>query len=438
MNKLTISIFGLGYVGIVSSACFARDGISVLGVDVDQKKVDLINNGESPIVENGLGELLASGVQNKMVKATTDYTYAVMNSQVSIVCVGTPSREDGALDLKYVFRVCEQIGEVLKSKKEPHTIIIRSTVIPGTTEKCQQIINEHSGGSHFVGFNPEFLREGTAIHDFDDPPYTVVGTKHDEVKKVIEQLYATVDAPLHVMDAAEAELVKYTANAWHATKVNFANEIGRIAKSNNVNGRTVMEIISSDKKLNISEVYMKPGFAYGGSCLPKDVRALDYYSKINNISLPLISSLSKSNNSHLDFVLDTIMRKGYKKIGMLGLAFKAGTDDLRESPAVELAERLIGKGCSVKIMDPAVQETKLTGSNKEYIENKIPHLFALMVKSSQELLDHSDLIVVTHGAAEFREVLTERKEKTKILDLTGIYKNFITAEAKVHYEGICW
>ena len=440
MSRLTVSIFGLGYVGIVSAACFARDGINVIGVDVNESKVDEINQGKAPIIESGLGELLKQGVTNNRIKATTDYKEAVENSDVSIISVGTPSRGDGALDLKYVYRVCEQIGEVLAEKESEHVVILRSTVFPGTTKECEQIIQDKAGHDNFsIGFNPEFLREGSAIKDFDDPAYTIIGTDDDKTEEVVKRLYATVDAPIHTIAPEEAELIKYASNAWHATKINFANEIGRIAKDVDVNGRTVMDILVSDTKLNTSEAYMKPGFAYGGSCLPKDVRALDYYGKVNNLSLPLISSLSESNKAQLDFAYKYIASKDVKNIGMLGLAFKPGTDDLRESPAVELAERLIGKGYNLKIIDPAVYKSKLIGSNKEFIENKIPHLSKLMVNDSQELVDHAELLLVTHGAAEFREILDANEQDKIIFDLTGIFKNGIPSdELNGRYEGISW
>jgi GDP-mannose 6-dehydrogenase len=287
---------------------------------------------------------------------------------------------------------------------------------------------------HFA-FNPEFLREGAAIKDFDDAPFTVIGTKSKTAVSYIRKLYATVDAPVYVVKPEEAELLKYAANSWHATKIGFTNEIGRLAKFSGVDARKVMEMLVLDKKLNVSTAYMKPGFAYGGSCLPKDVRAIEYFGKINNINLPIINALSLSNNAHIELALDLIISKNKRKLGLLGLSFKSDTDDLRESPAVELSERLLGKGFDLKILDHYVSESKLIGSNKEYIEKKIPHLSRLMVDSPDELLDHSEIIIVTHGAAEFRTILDTINNETIIIDLTGILKEDIEYS---NYEGIAW
>ncbi len=433
---MTVSVFGLGYVGIVSSSCFARDGIKVIGVDLNENKVGNINKGISPIIETGLAELLKSGVENQRIFATTDLTKAVEESEVSLISVGTPSREDGALDLSYVNRVCEDIANVANDLKKEHTIIVRSTVFPGTTDGLEKRLKDKYGEAklHF-GFNPEFLREGTAIQDFDDAAYTIIGSSDEKAIKWTKRLYATVDAPDILMKPSEAELIKYAANSWHATKIAFANEIGRIGKFLNVDSRKVMEVLVSDKKLNTSKAYMRPGFAYGGSCLPKDVRAIEYFAKVNNIDLPLLASLSKSNQSQIDLATKLILKANPKQVGILGLAFKSGTDDLRESPAVVLSENLLSKGITIKILDHAVQESKLMGSNLDYIKSKIPHLSDLIVGDAKNLLQGSDMIVVTHGAAEFREILDQVKGHVKILDLSGILKSGVEYSK---YEGIAW
>jgi len=433
---MNVSIFGLGYVGIVTAGCFARDGIKVIGVDINPDKVNNINNGISPIIEKGLKELIEEGLSQRRISATTNLEEAIIKTNVSLISVGTPSRSDGALDLQYVERVVKNIAEAVSRKKHPHTIIIRSTIFPGTTRYLEEMSKKHTKGTplHFA-FNPEFLREGAAIKDFDEAPFTVIGTDSNTAVSYIKKLYATVDAPVYVVQPEEAELLKYAANSWHATKIGFTNEIGRLAKFLGVDARKVMEMLVLDKKLNISTAYMKPGFAYGGSCLPKDVRAIEYFGKINNINLPIINALSLSNNAHIELALDLIINKNKRKLGLLGLSFKSDTDDLRESPAVELSERLLGKGFDLKILDHYVSESKLIGSNKEYIEKKIPHLSRLMVDSPDELLDHSEIIIVTHGAAEFRTILDTINGETIIIDLTGILKEDIEYS---NYEGIAW
>ncbi|MEL6561987.1 MAG: nucleotide sugar dehydrogenase [Bacteroidota bacterium] len=433
---MTVSVFGLGYVGIVSSSCFARDGINVIGVDVSKFKVDNINRAIPPIIESGLTELLKDGIRSKRIEATIDVKYAIENSDVSLISVGTPSREDGALDLSYVDKVCEDIAAIVHNLGKEHTIVIRSTVLPGTTKAIEKrLVGKYEGVKLNFAFNPEFLREGTAIKDFDEAPYTIIGSANDVAIEMVKALYATIDAPFHLMDASEAELIKYAANSWHATKIAFANEIGRVGKHLNINSRRVMDILVSDKKLNTSKAYMKPGFAYGGSCLPKDVRAIDYFGKVNNISLPLLGSLAESNKAQVDLATKLILSKKPVKVGLLGLAFKSGTDDLRESPAVSLAENLLSKGIELSILDNAVHESKLIGSNKDYIESRIPHLSDLIVSSSQQLLKESDLIVVTHGAAEFRQILDSVKGKVSIIDLSGIFNENIDYSK---YEGIAW
>ncbi|MEM0940075.1 MAG: nucleotide sugar dehydrogenase [Bacteroidota bacterium] len=433
---MTVSIFGLGYVGVVSAVCFARDGINVIGVDINQDKIDKINKGIPPIVEKGLNELLKRGLNQSRITATSVIKKAIESSDVSVVSVGTPSREDGALDLHYVRRVCEDIAQVVYELEKDHTLIIRSTVFPGTTTEIEEHLRSKFVGIKLhMGFNPEFLREGTAIQDFDEAAYTIIGSEDIIAIDAVRRLYATVDAPIHEISPQEAELIKYAANFWHATKIAFANEIGRIANHLHVDGRTVMDILVSDEKLNISKAYMKPGFAYGGSCLPKDVRAIEYFSKVNGIRLPLVSSLAESNQAQIDLAMKMVMDVNAKKVGILGLAFKSGTDDLRESPSVTLAEKLLGKGVVLRILDSAVQKSKLIGTNLDYISSKIPHLSEMIVSSPWDLIDHSELIIVTHGAAEFRQIIEQVKGETWILDLTGIYREKVEY---LKYRGIAW
>jgi GDP-mannose 6-dehydrogenase len=433
---MTVSIFGLGYVGVVTSACFARDGINVIGVDINPDKVKNINNAIPPIIEPGLEELLREGVHSGRIRAVNSVQEAIDNSQVSLISVGTPSREDGALDLQYVERVCDNIAEAVENKKKPHVLIIRSTVFPGTTSRIEEMtLKKYPNINLAFGFNPEFLREGAAIRDFDEAAYTIIGTDNDIAEAFVRKMYATVDSPVHVVRKEEAELIKYAANAWHATKITFSNEIGRLGKNVGIDARKVMKILVSDEKLNTSPVYMRPGFAYGGSCLPKDVRAINYYAKVNNVSLPLMNSLSESNYAQIELAIGLILKRNMSKVGLLGLSFKSGTDDLRESPAVELAERILGKGIELKILDHSVSESKLIGSNKSYIDQKIPHLSRLMVESEDELIEHSDLIVVTHGASEFRTILNKVKGDRPILDLTGIFSGTVEYS---NYEGIAW
>jgi GDP-mannose 6-dehydrogenase len=433
---MKVSVFGLGYVGAVTLACLSRDGIGVIGVDLSADKVALLNAGKAPIIELGLSELLQAGAESGRLRATTSAKEAVIETDMTLVSVGTPSQPSGALMLSAVHKVCEEIGAAVKAKGRSHVVVIRSTVLPGTTERCGEILREHAGDIPVhVAFNPEFLREGTAIRDYDQPPYTIIGTNDPAAEHALREMYATVQAPVIVVDSSAAEMLKLTANAWHATKIAFANEIGRVAKSVGVDGRVVMDIITQDNKLNISSAYMRPGFAYGGSCLPKDVRALTYFAKVENIDLPLLSSLPPSNIAQVELAVERVLMTKKRRVGLLGLAFKAGTDDLRESPAVALAERLMGKGCDLRILDNAVRQSKLIGANLSYIENHIPHLSSLLVSSAAELLEHAEVVVVTHGAAEFREIIAQINPTTPIIDLAGIMR--ISPEGKT-YEGIAW
>lgn len=414
---MKISVFGLGYVGAVSAACLARNGHKVIGVDINPEKVARVTRGEATVIEPGLGELLAEGVKAGRISATISAQDAVAATDVSLISVATPSRPDGALDLAALDAVCAQIGRAVDAKGSPHIVIIRSTVLPGTTERCAGLMRQFAGSIPIhVAFNPEFLREGCAVADFNAPPYTIVGTTDPVAEQAARELYATIPAPLLVTLPAVAELIKLAANAWHAAKICFANEIGRLAASAGVDGRKVMEILVQDTKLNISPAYLRPGFSFGGSCLPKDLRSLLYFARHHNVELPLLASLGRSNQIPIERATERVLAQGKPRVGLLGLAFKPGSDDLRESPAVELAERLIGKGCDVRIYDPTVRDSKLVGSNRTYVEQHLPHLSKLLVADAKELVRHAELLVLMHDTPEFRAIV--RQAGLSFLDLT--------------------
>ncbi len=433
---MKISIFGLGYVGAVTAACLARDGHQVIGVDLNPDKVALIARGESPIIEPGLEDLLQQGVSSGRIQATTDAEAAIMKSEISLISVGTPAMERGEPDLCYVLNVCKDIASAIKKKNSPHVVMLRSTVPPGTLKHCQNLMAEiaDSGLIH-TAFNPEFLREGSAIRDYDCPPYTIIGTESSVAEKAVRDLYIQVKAKILVVKPEVAELVKYVANTWHATKVSFANEIGRLAKAFEVDGREVMNIIVQDEKLNVSPVYMRPGFAYGGSCLPKDLEALLYYARAKDVFVPLLNTIPTTNDLQIDIAVQKILSYGIKRIAVLGLSFKANTDDLRKSPTVPLVKRLLGEGCQVKIYDPAVHKTQLMGANLNYIQQHLPHFKNLLVAKPQEALEQSELIVVTHRTSEFQELLQEAHEETKIFDVVGVFDE---PPKRLQYQGLAW
>ena len=438
---MKVSVFGLGYVGSVSAASLAADGHEVIGVDVQRAKVDAVNAGQSPIVEPGLDELLASAVAEGRLRATTDTADAVANSDVSLLCVGTPSRKNGSLELEYLERVSEQIGAALRSKQDYHVVVVRSTVLPGTThEMVIPAIERESGKKYGDGFgvsvNPEFLREGTALADFRKPPLTLVGHNHAADASGTIALYQAIDAPLVSTSIRVAEMMKYASNTWHALKVCFANEIGNICKQVGVDSHEVMDIFCRDEKLNLSSYYLKPGFAFGGSCLPKDVRALQYRAKQVDVDLPVISHILPSNALQIQHAVDEVLETGKKKIGLLGFSFKAGTDDLRESPMVILAEALLGKGLSLTIYDQNVSLAKLVGKNKEYIENQIPHLSSLLCRTVDEVIARSEVIVIGNRSPEFAEALTQCREDQIVIDLVRL--PIVGSLLKADYRGICW
>jgi GDP-mannose 6-dehydrogenase len=438
---MRVSVFGLGYVGCVSAASFAGDGHEVVGVDVNDDKVAAINAGRSPIVEPGLDELLARCSAEGRLRATTDTAEAIRDSEVSLLCVGTPSRKNGSLDLTYLERVSEQVGAALKHKPGYQVVVVRSTVLPGTTHDVViPALERESGKKYGEGFgvsvNPEFLREGTALKDFRKPPLTLVGHNHAADASGTIALYQSIDAPLVSTSIRVAEVMKYTSNTWHALKVVFANEIGNLCKKLNVDSHEVMDIFCRDEKLNLSPYYLKPGFAFGGSCLPKDVRALQYRAKEMDVELPLISQILPSNKAQIQNALDQVLDAGKKKVGLLGFSFKAGTDDLRESPIVILAEALLGKGVSLCIYDKNVSLARLVGANKDYIEKQIPHLSSLLCNSIDEVIEKSEVIVVGNQAPEFADAIKQCRADQIVIDLVRlpVYGAAIQAD----YRGICW
>ncbi|MDT4954766.1 MAG: GDP-mannose 6-dehydrogenase [Acidobacteriota bacterium] len=438
---MKLSVFGLGYVGCVSAACFAREGHDVLGVDVSALKVEIINSGKSPIVESGIGELIGEMVSAGRLRATTDSREAIRDSEISLVCVGTPSNPNGSLDLTYIKRVCQEIGAALEGKSARHTIVLRSTMLPGTIETVVvptlEVYSGKKAGRDFgICVNPEFLREGTSLKDFYSPPFTLIGADDEETALVVRRLYSGVDAPSLVIGVKAAEMVKYACNCFHALKVSFANEVGNVCKELGIDSHEVMSVFCQDTKLNLSPYYLKPGFAFGGSCLPKDLRAITYKAKELDVETPLLSSVLQSNRGQVERAIEMVLRTGRKRIGVLGFSFKAGTDDLRESPMVALIETLIGKGMQLAIYDRDVQLARLFGANKEYIEREIPHVSQLMRPSIEEVLEHAEVLIIGNKADEFREVVaTNLRADQTVIDLVRLFDNRLTNGA---YQGICW
>ncbi|MEM9644081.1 MAG: UDP-glucose/GDP-mannose dehydrogenase family protein [Planctomycetota bacterium] len=436
---MKISVFGLGYVGAVSCACFAKLGHCVVGVDISSDKVKLINDGKSPIVEDGLDALITEGVETSRIRATQDVAAAISETDVSIVCVGTPSQLNGNIDLAYIYRVCEEIGRAIAKKDSFHSVVIRSTVVPGTIKRCRELIEEISGKSHGEDFgvasNPEFLREGTAISDFWNPPYTIIGSACLKTEQELKKLYEGIEAPVHCLRPEESEMIKYANNNFHAVKIAFANEIGNICKELGVDGQRVMEIVASDKKMNLSNYYLKPGFAFGGSCLPKDVRGLTYHANSLDLETPLLSSLLPSNRYQVQRGLDLIVNTGKRRIGFLGFAFKAGTDDLRESPVVELIETLLGKGFEISLYDANVLLSRLMGKNKHFLTSHIPHINRMLHESVDEVVESSDVIVIGNRSDEFQSIVAEPPAGKVVIDLVRLDGERTSGNG---YVGICW
>lgn len=437
----SISIFGLGYVGAVTAACLADRGFRVVGVDVNAQKIEMINQGRTPIVEEKIGEIVQQAVASKRLSATDDIAQAINETNASLICVGTPSLGNGDLDLTYVKRVAEEIGEALAKKDDYHQVILRSTVLPGTTDDIVlPILEKHSGKKAGVDFglcfNPEFLREGSSVKDFYAPPFTLVGVANEKDADVVRQIYGWLEAEFLVEDYRTAEMVKYINNSYHAVKVAFANEVGRLCESLDIDSHAVMNVFCKDTKQNLSAYYLKPGFAFGGSCLPKDLRAILYKAKSMDVSMELFQSTLVSNRTQVEAGVKLVEKLGSKQVGLLGLSFKAGTDDLRESPIVTLVETLLGKGYRIRIFDENVSLSRLVGSNKAYIESELPHISEMLYESMEEVIDASDTIVIGNPDPRFGEIIDSVPASKQIVDLVRIVPEWKSSAP--NYHGIGW
>jgi len=438
---MDISIFGLGYVGAVSLACLARDGHRVIGVDVDQAKLDLIAAGRTPVVEEGMVQLMADTVASGRVTVTRDVRDAVMRTELSLICVGTPSAANGSQDQSAMLGLAKDLGAAMRDKRTTHVFAFRSTLVPGTVEDTlRPIIEIESGkkdGSDFhICFQPEFLREGSSIKDYDKPPYTIVGANAAAPADLLRRLFGHLPCALHETTVRAAEMVKYCCNNFHALKITFANETARLCEALRVDPFEVMDLVCRDTQLNLSKAYLKPGFAFGGSCLPKDLRATLYLAKTHDVELPMLGAILSSNRQHIDHAIAKVLQSGCRKIGMIGLSFKTGTDDLRESPLVLLAEHFIGKGLQLLVYDPEVQLSSLLGANRRYIEQHVPHLGQLIRNDIESVIDESELLVVGLSDARVVAALKEhvRPDQT-VLDLVKV-----SGESKLlgRYTGLCW
>jgi GDP-mannose 6-dehydrogenase len=435
-----VSVFGLGYVGAVSAGCLAHDGHEVVGVDPLPTKVDLINRGQSPIVEQDIGEIIAAAVKIGRLRATSDPAQAIRETDLSFVCVGTPSQPNGNLDLRYIRRICEQIGGALKTKTARHTVVIRSTILPGTMHKIviptlEEFSEKKAGVDFGVCNNPEFLREGSAVKDFRSPPKTVIGEVDQASGDILAKLYEKLEAPLIRTSLETAEMVKYVDNSWHALKIGYANEIGNLCKSLGLDAHEVMNVFCQDRKLNISPAYLLPGFAFGGSCLPKDLRALSYQAKMHDLQLPILTAILPSNEIQIARGLQLITAKGHMRVGVLGFSFKAGTDDLRESPLIEVIERLLGKGYDLRIYDRNVNIASLVGANRDFILNHIPHISKLMVGDVDAVLNHAQTVVIGNDDPDFKGVPERLREGQSLVDFVRIVGK---GSKNGSYDGICW
>jgi len=438
---MDISIFGLGYVGAVSLACLARDGHRVVGVDIDATKLDLIRRGDTPIIEEGMPELMKSVVASGRVEVSRDVDAAIAGTSVSFLCVGTPSQPNGSHDLSALQRLVAQLGAALRRKQGYHVFVLRSTVPPGTTEGLlRKGLEEHSGrkaGEEFgVCFQPEFLREGTSIRDYDHPPYTVVGGDSPRAVERVREVFGHLKCPFRECSIRTAEMLKFCCNVFHAVKITFANEVGRLCQALGVDSHEVMELFCQDSHLNVSRAYLRPGFAYGGSCLPKDLRAMVSLARRSDVEMPMIGAVGPSNDAHIQHAIGTVLATGRKRIGMIGLAFKSGTDDLRESPYVVLAERFIGKGLQLRIYDPDVNLSRLVGANRRYIEEILPHIGSLMCEDVGTMIAWADVLVVGLRSETILRALRERMRPDQILvDVTRIPDREGLVGA---YRGLCW
>jgi GDP-mannose 6-dehydrogenase len=440
--KRNVSVFGLGYIGSVTAACLAHQGHQVVGVDSNAAKAESLESGRSPIIEKGLDNLIASARKESRLRATTDAASAVLHSEISLICVGTPSQPNGKLDLSHVKNVCREIGQVLRPSNKFHSVVLRSTVLPGTTENIVvPILEEASGkraGRDFaVCYNPEFIREGTAVADFFEPPFTVLGASDHSHFSPLRDVYEGVRSRVFETSLAGAEMVKYACNAFHALKVSFANELGTLCKAFGVDTQSVNEIFISDTRLNISAAYLSPGFAFGGSCLPKDLRALTYRAKELDLHLPLLDGVLLSNAQHIERAVESVLRAKVRKVGVVGLSFKAGTDDLRESPLVQLIKRLLGEGLEICIWDRDVSLGSLIGSNRQYIQEVIPHIGLLLRPTLEEVVQMSDIILIGTKAVDQQALQALLRAEQTVIDLVNLNSSQRPHGAFV-YDGICW
>src|SRR5437588_7935267 len=438
----SISVFGLGYVGTVTAACLAHMGHNGIGVDVSPTKVEAMQAGRSPIVEPRVGTLISEAHNGQRLRATADSVSAVMETDISFLCVGTPSLRSGKLDLGHVEPVCRDIGQVLKRKNAFHLVVLRSTVLPGTAEGIVIPALEQSSGKRLgkdfgVCVNPEFMREGTAVADFLEPSMTIIGAEDAAHSSMLRELYDWVPGRIFETSFRSAEMVKYVCNAWHAVKVAFANEVGTLAKELGVDAEAVVEIFTADNRLNISPAYLKPGFAFGGSCLPKDVRAMNYRAKELDLKLPLFEAILPSNELHLQRAVEMVLNTGKKKIAMLGLSFKAATDDLRESPQVQLVKRLLGEGRQIQIWDDNVSLGRLIGSNRQYIEDVIPHIGSLLSSNLEQVLENAEVVIVGTRGIDRDALRASLKPQQIVIDLVNLEKSRRLNE-HAFYKGICW
>jgi GDP-mannose 6-dehydrogenase len=435
-----ISIFGLGYVGAVSLACLARDGHEMVGVDIDPGKLELLRNGQAPIVETGIQELTRAVTRGGSVVVTDSVRHAVLATDLSFVCVGTPARQNGNQDLAAITRIAEQIGAVLPEKSAHHVIVVRSTVKPGTVEEVikpaiEASSNLKAGRDFSLCFQPEFLREGTSIHDYDNPPLTVVGADDEYAVEALRSLFGHLPCEFIATSIRTAEMLKYACNAFHALKVTFANEVGRVSQAVGVDPHQVMQLLCMDRQLNISSAYLRPGFAFGGSCLPKDLKALLYLAKHHDVDLPMLASVLPSNAAHVEHAVERVLASGRRSVGMIGLSFKAGTDDLRESPMVQMAERFIGKGLNLCIFDPQVNIARLIGANRRFIEESIPHIASLMTHDLEKIVREAEVLIVAMKTPEVLAALEATRPEQLLLDVVGLPH---LEASRAAYEGVCW
>lgn len=438
---MKISIFGLGYVGAVSLACLSRDGHNVIGVDIDATKLDLIMAGKTPVVEEGMVDLMASVAASGKVTVTTDARQAVLSSEISLVCVGTPSAPNGSQDQGAILRLAEEMGHAIREKSTPHVVVFRSTLVPGTVEEVlrpiiERISGKKDGEGFYLCFQPEFLREGSSIRDYDKPPFTVVGANHAYPIELLRELFGNLPCKFVETSVRSAEMMKYCCNNFHALKITFANETARLCEALGVDPFEVMSLVCQDTQLNISPAYLKPGFAFGGSCLPKDLRATTYLAKINDVEIPMLAGIMQSNRNHLDLALQKLLATGKRKIGFIGLSFKTGTDDLRESPLVTLAEQLIGKGVQLSIYDPEVHLASLLGANRSFIEKHLPHIGQMMRAEIEDVIAESEVLVIGLSGQAVADTLANLSRPDQILlDLVNL-PNRESIKAKL--EGLCW